>query len=497
MSYALLGVTFIREIFFAPLYLRHLGSSLYGAWLASNSILTLLGLADLGVNSIVVQKVATAYGATEYTKASRYAWNALIIAMLLACLPAIVGFVISGYLPVFVSIAVGEQPRFRIAFLIGTLATSLTVVMYCFGGILIALQRQLIHGAIQVVGELLAIAFTIAMLARGFGLYALAVGMLSRPAFAVVAEGLVFLLIANRDTAMRNGGFHRETIVELIRPSLGLFAGRVGASVVQGSDNLLIGSILGPSSVVVYVLSRRALDSVCMLVGHLVGAITPSLAHFFGESGSAVSANRSLVKTLIHYVIAIAFIAMGGFVVFDRSFVGLWVGASNFVGQGVVCVLGVYGILYLISLCMGNFIFAKGHLLVSSFASGAEALVRVILVVALGHWFGLLGVAVAGLIACAVTSSWICLFFFRRTFELVRSDAIGSGISLLRILAGVFIAAALSSLSEARSAFGFGLRVFVYLALVTGWTLAVDRPIRSTFLGFFLKGRLIIPRASE
>ena len=86
-SYALIGLNLIQGILFVPLYLHYIGSLLYGAWLATGSIISYLSLFDLGLNSVIMQKVAEADGANDLERRRSYMGSGLCVSFALSYSP--------------------------------------------------------------------------------------------------------------------------------------------------------------------------------------------------------------------------------------------------------------------------------------------------------------------------------------------------------------------------------------------------------------------------
>src|SRR5689334_1529733 len=77
MSYAGLTLSFVKGIVLVPLYFRYFSLSTYGSFLASANIVGLLGLLDLGVATVLYQRLAQAFGAKDNARFARIVGCAL------------------------------------------------------------------------------------------------------------------------------------------------------------------------------------------------------------------------------------------------------------------------------------------------------------------------------------------------------------------------------------------------------------------------------------
>ena len=65
-SYVSLALVMVRNLVMIPLYLACIDNRLYGAWLATGSIVTYFGLLDFGLNGVLMQRVASSYGERDF-----------------------------------------------------------------------------------------------------------------------------------------------------------------------------------------------------------------------------------------------------------------------------------------------------------------------------------------------------------------------------------------------------------------------------------------------
>mgnify|MGYP003100149233 FL=1 len=64
--------TILVGIILVPLYLKYIPKDLYGFWLATGNILSILTLINPGFSDVIQQKVAYCYGLHDYKKIGLY-----------------------------------------------------------------------------------------------------------------------------------------------------------------------------------------------------------------------------------------------------------------------------------------------------------------------------------------------------------------------------------------------------------------------------------------
>jgi O-antigen/teichoic acid export membrane protein len=270
-----------------------------------------------------------------------------------------------------------------------------------------------------------------------------------------------------------------ETFGELMKPSGVTFLARGCSTLVRQSDNLIIGIFLDAKAVLVYALTKRAFEALWMILTQVVGSFAPALAHFFGELQGETAKARSMADTLIHVVVVLSFILMGGYILLDGAFVALWVGGSFFAGNLVTILIGIFGILAGTTLAFSQVVFSRGRIHTVALAAGVEALLYLPLVLVLIRWLGMPGVALAGVMAVATTGWWILGYRFLVEFNISWQDSLRIFKPPFLVGAGILmIGLVLHQFGQPATVLAFGLQGFGYLAATSVWVLLMDGRIR-------------------
>ncbi|MDQ6988073.1 MAG: hypothetical protein Q9M25_09745, partial [Mariprofundaceae bacterium] len=107
-GYANTGISILHGFLLIPLYLYYLGANLYGFWLASGGMLGMLALANFGVSSMLIQRVAQAYGKNNNQQAGAYFINGVVVYLGICGLYLLLGGTASFFLPAILHVE-GEQ----------------------------------------------------------------------------------------------------------------------------------------------------------------------------------------------------------------------------------------------------------------------------------------------------------------------------------------------------------------------------------------------------
>lgn len=375
-NYSSLGLSIVENVILVPLYLKHIDIGIYGAWLATGSIITYLGLLDFGINGVLIQGVGESYGRRDWTKLRDLLACALSALFALAPLAAALGFLAARWVPGFVKITGDDAVILTQALHIASFGAALIILMYGLGGVLTGLQRQMGHGAILFVSRCVGIITTVAFLPSK-RVVALALGFTSYAAIAAAAD-LVLLLIVWRRLAppgrfrVSNSGW--RTLWAL---SLWQFASQAFARIARDSDNLIVGIVTDPKICVAYVLTKRAADVGRLVAGFFASSFLAPLAHLVGEQGRGTKNVKYVVRMIGRYCVAIAATSMVAYIWLNPHFVTLWVGPDKLVRGWPMILLGAQMGAYILATFCYNAIFSHGEIRTSAVAGIIEAVIRV------------------------------------------------------------------------------------------------------------------------
>jgi O-antigen/teichoic acid export membrane protein len=246
--------------------------------------------------------------------------------------------------------------------------------------------------------DLASIALTLTLVIQGFGLYSLALGLALRAAVAVTSNGASCLWVTRRKLGLRLR-WAREEATSLWRDSYYQFFTSIAVRLQTHADPFLVGLVLGPQSAAIYALTVRAHETVRLISGQLGRALTPSLAHLFGD-GQVARFRQMLQTTLMVHTLQAA-VGMGGVLAFNRAFVGLWIGPEMYAGDLVTSLFACFGVVAALSAAPYDALFAMGRFARLCLVAWVATLVRIPLVFALLQ-LGLWGVPAAALVAVVI-----------------------------------------------------------------------------------------------
>jgi O-antigen/teichoic acid export membrane protein len=410
-GYANLLLTVVQGLVLVPLYLRYLGPTAYGAWMASGDLLGWLAVLDMGIAGISSQRMAAAHGRGENRVVADYFGTGLAIQAVLVALLTVVAVAAAPAIPGVVRAGGAGAEELAGAFALAGVATGLGLMGNLVGALAVAAQRMVFVNVAIFASGVVSIAATVGLLLTGHGLYALAGGMLVRNGLmlAAVAGHAVYVLRYDLGERLR---FRWAVARDFSALSAIAVLTMVGNTAVARSDALLVALFHGPRTVTIYVLTRRAAELLSLFLGRIGGAVYPGFAHLVG-SGDRVRAAEVMGQVARLYLwTAVPAVAL--YMALNRSFVALWVGPAEFAGQGLTVLIGLNALFVGWAALVLYLTGAAGQIARAGLTVFAEAVVRIVLAVALLATVGLLGLPLAGVVTTLASAALALGWLYRR-----------------------------------------------------------------------------------
>jgi len=455
------GIVVAQGLLLIPLYLYYIGSHTYGLWLASGGILGMLMLMNFGISSMLIQRIASAYGKKEFARAGAYFFNGMIVYLFICLLFGLVGWGVSAWVPIILKVDGDDAELLQGCFQIAVIAMTIGILNECLRSFSQALLRPVVPMVGIAVGRILGIAVTVWMLFSDFGLWAIPMGLL-------ITEGAIFIInLINVVSLFRWLGakisLDKNIIKEYFKTAPFLLMATTGNTLSQQSEPLLITLFLTPEITTAYMVTRRAADIVFQMLNIVVGSTMGSFAHLVGASDLGKIA--TVAKQLLMLSFSIGVVGFATFVAADQAFVTLWLGEGIVLDQDIVFWIGVGFLAQAFRGLLGQILYGLDDFFKSSVVILFEGIARIGLAVWLLGMLGIIGIPLALLISSVVA---IIILALRLKMKLSLYVSFGSIIRLL--FSGVVLYGGAVSISQLALTIDSWLVFALYLA---GFMLAI------------------------
>ena len=386
------------QLVITPILVSGLGRSLYGVWEMLGRLVGYMAAAD-GRPSDALRLVIAQQQAAEAPEKRRSVGAALTVWAIMLPLVAVVGGAVTWLAPVITHAPEGQRAAVRLAcglLVISFMFTGLaTIPESVLRGMNLGYTRMGLQAGLSIIGGGLA-AWAVT---SGMGLPGIGASQIVR----VLLAGVLFWLLVRKYVPW----FHvakptRATVKGLFGMSLWLAVGDLVAKLLLASDVLILGWIISPAVVTTYVLTGYAARTGLGVFVFTAGAAMPGLGGVLGEKqfARAVQIRHELrMLTWLFTTVVGATI-----LVWNHSFLHLWVGSRNYAGPWVdlliVCIALQTAFIRTDSYIIDAALRPRGRVVI-----GAITVVATLgLGIALTHAFGIIGICIGLLAGRAIQS---------------------------------------------------------------------------------------------
>jgi O-antigen/teichoic acid export membrane protein len=433
-------VAYALNLVVIPFVLHRLGAPLYGAWATIASLLAIGALADAGVRTELVRRVAEAQGSGD-AKALASAVHvgtsllALFGAMLLGAGLLAAPLVTSFAFPGGAAGTSADELTLLVRCTVALLAA--TIVVNGYFGVLRGIQRSDVEMVARTVALPLGTAVLVGGLFAGWGLWALFAGSAAQAAFQ-------FAMQAIQVRRLLPGLGYRWSLTDRAASLAFLsFSGMALLSQVSDVidsqwDKLVLSRFVGASSVASFQVGTVLVLQAKALAILPLGPLLVVIAELRSADRTRMLRLYALLARATYAAIAVV---LGGVVVFAPAFVGLWLGSQYSAAGDAARLFGVAMVINACGAPLAFRAFGEGLHRIAAVGSVTNIVVNGAVSFALTATIGFRG-ALYGSIAGNVLGLVIFLLLLRRHLRIAeafpwRAALIGIAATFFAVLVGV------------------------------------------------------------
>jgi O-antigen/teichoic acid export membrane protein len=392
-------LTTLVGLWLTTFLLGRLGQVDYGLWLVATQVLSYLLLLDLGIVALLPRETAFATGRAGSSELADdlpdiVAETTTVVLMqlpLVAAATAAVWF----FLPVDWEGLRGPLGWVMLAFVLG-------FPLRILRGVLEGLQDLAFVGIINTASWFAGTAVTVGLVYGGLGLYALAVGWIATQGVSGIAW---WLRLRGRFKGVLPGGPARmpwPNVRRRLAGGLWISMQQTAQVLLQGTDLIIVGRILGPAAVVPYFVTAKLLTVLSNQPLMLIQTAGPGLSELRTAESPARLHQVSTALTQATLIIS------GGIVcvvlAINEGFVSWWVGPEQFGGLTLTVLLLAAMLLRHWNTTVLYTVFAFGHDRRISLTTLADGILTVAVSIVLVGKIGPIGAAIGSIVGVCLVS---------------------------------------------------------------------------------------------
>ena len=398
VGYLNTAVVAVVGLWLTPYLLRHLDQHDYGLWLLAAQMLFYLGLTDMGIVALLPREVAFATGRPGATLATE-------VRPLLAETTRLVFW----QLPVVMLVGLvtwwlvsAQWPSLGGPFAVVVVTFVVTFPLRIFNAVLQGLQDLTFFAVAQLAAWLGGTIVTVVFVAAGAGIYALSVAWASTQ---VISAGLGWWRLSHHfgDAApLRLPSLSLGTARAHLGRGLWIGVSQIAQVLLNGTDLMVIGAVLGPAAVVPYACTGKLVALLANQPQLFMQTALPALSQL------RVSVPRSRMFEVTTSMSQFLLIASGAIacvvLTVNGAFVSWWVEPARYAGSGVTTLLVLGMLLRHWNVTAVYSLFCFGHERRLAITTALDGLVAVLAMLLLVPRLGLPGAALGSIVGTAAVS---------------------------------------------------------------------------------------------
>jgi O-antigen/teichoic acid export membrane protein len=415
-NYYTIAFSIVWGILLVPLYLKYIPLNIYGAWLATGNIIAWLTVVDPGISDVLRQQVGSAYGAGETRKLNEYLSSGILLSLIVSLLILIGGFISRNYIIELINLTdLNSILVVKKAFILAVVGSSLLIFSFGFTSFSQGLLSSVGIGMVYVVATISSLVVNVVLLYRGYGLYSIPLSQIVRALILIV--GNIGYIIWRYIRESLNFRFTISGLSGLAKLSSYNMLGRLANIMSTQMDTFLVARYLGAEVAPILNLTKKGPELSRMFVERPPIAMLPAITNAWGNGEyDKVRKYTSRLFTIMIWLLGLIFT---GFIIFNKSFVTLWVGGKIFAGNSINVVICSGIIILVISNVSSNIFFALGKIKETSTINFTQSIITVLALFIGVKFFGLYGLVLAQVLSLLAFSAW---YFPYRTVKFIKYD---------------------------------------------------------------------------
>lgn len=402
----------VTSFVFTPYIVRTMGASGYGILTLVWSVIGYFTFLDLGLGSAVTKFVAEHNGRDDARGANHSIGAAILVSGGLGLLGGIAIYVLADVFTTrCLKVPEAMHASGILAFRIGAAGFVVGMFNTMCRAVLRGLNRYDVTSLVSVLSSVASTAGTAALLWLGRQLPAIVLLNVAVP----LAATLIYAIMTPRVRP----GIHvapitsRKALRQMLHFGLFTMLSRAAYAALRHFDRIVVAAILGVSAVTYYVVPTTLVTRASGLTMEIASVIFPAISELQGQARQEVVAE--LYLTAVRVMTAISTAICVPLLVFGCRLLSLWMGPAFAQQAGVVIVLVALGY-YCDSITGIPCLTADGmgRPDVTGLSSVSITVIYFALMVPFAHWWGINGVAVAGVLCTAIVAPVFTWYVTRR-----------------------------------------------------------------------------------
>jgi O-antigen/teichoic acid export membrane protein len=441
------GVIVITSLVLLPIIVHRVGATDYGIWVLVGSVVSFVFLLDIGISAGLVKYVAEHASRGEYYEGARMVGAATWLYAMIGIGVSVVGIALAFALPGLLDLHGHVRHVVPALVALSAVAAGISIPAVAPLAVLRGLQRFSLLNAIAGGGALLAFGLTVGTLLLGGGI----VGVAAAAALSALITFAVSIAAIRRvapeltsSLVLRDARRARRLLSFSSSVAVVQVAGRLQTR----TDAIVIGVALPVRLLTPYNFAQRLAEGTRLTTEQFVRVLLPVATELGATRDRA--ALRGLFLTATRLTLALALAVALPLMLLGGSILSLWVGGQFGKYGDVVAILAASAVVDVVGYPAASVLQSMERHPPLAWMALGDGVVNVVLSIALVGPFGVVGVAVATLVATVGETVLFVLPYAARTLGVSLADLAREVLVRLAVPVATF-AAILVAISQSLS----------------------------------------------
>ena len=327
LSYLNLALSSLIPFFYTPVMLRILGTSEYGLFSLSNSVISYLSLLSFGFGGTIVRYITFYRAKDEKEKVRKTFGFFLILFSVIAVIVLACGAILTWQAESIFhrGLTSSEIQKMRILMAIMTFNTAISFPISVLSSVIMSYERFVFKKIIDMILTVAAPLTNLVMLFLGFA----SVGMAVSNTIIQFATLPILLLYCLKviDVKPKVGKLEKGVVKEMVFFSGYTFLGSIVDMLFWATDKVILGMLTSTIAVAIYNIGATFNGIVTNLSAAMSNLLAPKTTTMVAKNADKKELSDLFLKVgRLQYIVVL--LAVSGFAVFGHEFINLWAGKT-------------------------------------------------------------------------------------------------------------------------------------------------------------------------
>ena len=419
LSYALIIINALYGLLITPFIISSIGEVEYGVYKTISSLSASLMVLDLGLGGTVMRYIAKYKTDEKHNKIESFLSMVFAEGLVLIGVIVVVCGVLYSLLPMIYANGLGHQELVlgKQLFLVLTLNLMLHIFENLLGGIISGNNHFTFANGMKLMRIVLRVLFTYMFLMLFPNALVLVLIDLSLTVILVIAEYIYIRCVLHTKLYLRFRGWDKAVFGESFRYTLLLFLTSIVAQVNNNLDNVVIGSIQGPSFVTLYSMGLLIFGMFEHLSTAISGVMLPTITKVLAQENGLQKVQNNIIQAgRVQFALLGA--ALVAFAAIGQDFVKLWLGEGYEDVYIITLILMIPSILELcVNVCL-SVLRAKNMLGFRTMVIFCSTVLNAVVTIAGVYYYGYIAAAFGTALSFIIGSLIVMNIYYYKKFSM-------------------------------------------------------------------------------